>query len=169
MSTTYRYSTSWGDGWLRWDADRNAVTALEVPGATVPKSALPIDAAAPKEIRQLAKSIEEYVTGKRADLVSRAEIERWLDAAGVDGFRRKASLALCDVPYGVTLSYGELAELAGAPRAARAAGSMCSRNPLPLVVPCHRVLPANGRLGRYGTQGPDYKKKLLRLEGVATS
>jgi methylated-DNA-[protein]-cysteine S-methyltransferase len=63
------------------------------------------------------------------------------------------------------LSYGELAALAGSPGAARAAGSFCARNAFSPFVPCHRVVGANG-LGGFGELGPDYKRRLLALEGV---
>jgi methylated-DNA-[protein]-cysteine S-methyltransferase len=70
------------------------------------------------------------------------------------------------VPYGEIVSYGELARLAGYPRAQRAAGTFCARNRFGLVVPCHRVVGADG-LGSYGSLGLDYKRRLLALEGVA--
>jgi methylated-DNA-[protein]-cysteine S-methyltransferase len=72
--------------------------------------------------------------------------------------------ALRAVPRGEAVSYGELAALAGAPGAARAAGSFCARNRLGLFVPCHRVVGA-GDLGSYGSYGLDYKRRLLALEG----
>jgi methylated-DNA-[protein]-cysteine S-methyltransferase len=70
-----------------------------------------------------------------------------------------------EVPRGQTVSYGELAARAGNPRAARAVGTACARNPIPLVVPCHRVLPGSGGIGNYGG-GPERKRALLELEGV---
>jgi methylated-DNA-[protein]-cysteine S-methyltransferase len=73
--------------------------------------------------------------------------------------------ALRSVPRGETVTYGELAALAGAPGAARAAGSFCARNRLGLFVPCHRVVAA-GDLGSYGSLGVGYKRRLLELEGA---
>ena len=70
-----------------------------------------------------------------------------------------------DVHRGETISYGRLAAAAGYPRAARAVGTACARNPVPIVVPCHRVLPGSGRLGSYGG-GPQRKRALLELEGA---
>lgn len=71
------------------------------------------------------------------------------------------------VPFGSAVSYGMLAELAGYPRAARAVGTAMNRNPLCILIPCHRVLPADGRLGKYGTaQGAESKAWLLALEGL---
>jgi methylated-DNA-[protein]-cysteine S-methyltransferase len=80
-------------------------------------------------------------------------------------FRRAVLEKLREVPRGATVSYGELAARAGNPKAARAVGSACARNPVPIAVPCHRVLPGTGRLGNYGG-GPDRKRALLELEGV---
>ena len=68
-------------------------------------------------------------------------------------------------PAGETRTYGEVAEAIGAPRASRAVGSACGTNPVPIVVPCHRVVPATGGVGNYGL-GPDRKVELLRREGA---
>src|SRR4051794_30855335 len=80
-------------------------------------------------------------------------------------FRRAVLERLRDVPLGSTVSYAELAARAGNARAARAVGSACARNPVPIVVPCHRVLPGTGRLGNYAG-GPERKRALLTLEGA---
>jgi O-6-methylguanine DNA methyltransferase len=69
------------------------------------------------------------------------------------------------IPWGEVVSYGELAALAGRPRAARAAGSFCADNRFSLIIPCHRVVAANG-IGGYGVAGPALKRRLLALEGV---
>jgi methylated-DNA-[protein]-cysteine S-methyltransferase len=82
-------------------------------------------------------------------------------------FRRAALEALHgSVARGETVTYAELARRAGNPRAVRAAGSACATNPVPLVVPCHRVLPSSGRVGAYGLGGPTVKTHLLALEGA---
>ena len=73
---------------------------------------------------------------------------------------------LAEIGYGRTASYGAVAQLAGSPKAARAVGTACAHNPLPVVVPCHRVLPADGSLGGY-LGGPIAKKALLTLEAAA--
>ena len=80
-------------------------------------------------------------------------------------FLTNCARALRSVPRGEVVTYGELAALAGAPGAARAAGSFCARNRLGLFVPCHRVVSAGG-LGSYGSHGLAYKKRLLELEGA---
>jgi methylated-DNA-[protein]-cysteine S-methyltransferase len=79
-------------------------------------------------------------------------------------FHRACAEALRAVPRGEVVTYGELAALAGRPGAARAAGTFCARNPLPIFVPCHRVVAAGG-IGSYGTAGVEYKRRLLALEG----
>jgi methylated-DNA-[protein]-cysteine S-methyltransferase len=80
-------------------------------------------------------------------------------------FQLAVARALRAVPYGETVTYGELAALAGHPNAQRAAGSFCARNRLSLIVPCHRVVAAGG-LGSYGSLGVAYKRRLLELEGA---
>ena len=111
-----------------------------------------------------------------ADLVRR--LERYFAGAAVGfddvpvdleyetPFLERCALALREVPRGEVVTYGELAALAGAPGAARAAGSFCARNRLGLFVPCHRVVSAGG-LGSYGSHGVAYKRRLLALEGYA--
>jgi methylated-DNA-[protein]-cysteine S-methyltransferase len=87
-------------------------------------------------------------------------------AIEVDGtpFQQALADALRAVPRGDVVTYGELAALAGRPGAARAAGTFCARNALPIFVPCHRVVAADG-LGSYGSSGVEYKRRLLALEG----
>ncbi|HZS24707.1 MAG TPA: methylated-DNA--[protein]-cysteine S-methyltransferase [Gaiellaceae bacterium] len=81
-------------------------------------------------------------------------------------FLERCARSLRDVPRGEVVTYGELAALAGAPGAARAAGTFCARNRLGLFVPCHRVVAAGG-LGSYGSFGVEYKRRLLELEHAA--
>ena len=83
-------------------------------------------------------------------------------------FLERCAHVLRAVPRGEVVTYGELAALAGAPGAARAAGSFCARNRLGLFVPCHRVVGAGG-LGSYGSFGVEYKRRLLELEGYPTN
>ncbi|MGH2734747.1 MAG: methylated-DNA--[protein]-cysteine S-methyltransferase [Actinomycetota bacterium] len=80
-------------------------------------------------------------------------------------FRRAVLARLRAVPRGAVVTYGELAGRTGHPRAARAVGSACATNPVPIIVPCHRVVPAGGGVGSYGG-GPDRKRFLLELEGA---
>jgi methylated-DNA-[protein]-cysteine S-methyltransferase len=89
-----------------------------------------------------------------------------LDWRLVTGFRREVLRATEQIPYGRTASYRDVATTAGSPNAVRAAGSALATNPLPIVVPCHRVLRTGGGLGQY-RGGPEAKAQLLTLEGAA--
>jgi methylated-DNA-[protein]-cysteine S-methyltransferase len=80
------------------------------------------------------------------------------------GFTDRVLHVVARIPYGETLSYGEVAAQAGNPRASRAAGTACGNNPVPLIVPCHRVVQSGGKPGNYGG-GPEMKRALLGLEG----
>jgi methylated-DNA-[protein]-cysteine S-methyltransferase len=92
----------------------------------------------------------------------RKEFDLPLSMAGT-GFQRTVWTALCDIPYGETISYGELARRIGQPSASRAVGLANGRNPVSIIVPCHRVVGANGSLTGYGG-GLDRKRHLLALE-----
>lgn len=83
-----------------------------------------------------------------------------------NGFHRRVLEVVGEIPYGETRSYGEVAELAGVPRAARAAGSALARNPIGLIIPCHRVVRSDGTTGGYGggLSGTRLKRRLLDLE-----
>jgi methylated-DNA-[protein]-cysteine S-methyltransferase len=110
---------------------------------------------------QLINRIKGYFAGDRASFD-----DVGLDLEGWTPFQLAILRALRRIGYGEVVSYRDLARLAGYPRAQRAAGTFCARNQFGLVVPCHRVIAADG-LGSYGSLGPDYKRRLLALEGVA--
>ena len=129
--------------------------------STVPRGhARSGDDSAPKA-DQLIHRIKGYFAGDR---VSFDDVELELD--GWTPFQLAVMSALRRVGYGEVVSYSDLARLAGYPRAQRAAGTFCARNRFGLVVPCHRVVAADG-LGSYGSLGLEYKRRLLALEGVA--
>jgi methylated-DNA-[protein]-cysteine S-methyltransferase len=92
------------------------------------------------------------------------EFDVALDLRLAQGFRRRVVDNLRGIPYGQTATYAAVAESAGSPRAVRAVGTACALNPLPLVVPCHRVVRSDGRLGQYAG-GAEVKQRLLALEG----
>lgn len=106
-----------------------------------------------------ARQLTEYLRGERRsfDLV--------LDMPEMPPFRRRVLEELARIPYGETVSYGELAERCGRPAAARAVGNAVGRNPVPVVLPCHRVVRSDGSPGEYGG-GRERKRILLRLEGA---
>jgi methylated-DNA-[protein]-cysteine S-methyltransferase len=108
----------------------------------------------------LAKRLARYFSGQRSSF---EDVE--LDLAWCTQFQRSVAEVLRTIPYGETVTYGELAALAGHPGAQRAAGTFCAGNRFPVLLPCHRVLAANG-LGGYGSLGASYKRRLLELEGA---
>lgn len=108
-----------------------------------------------------AREFDEYFAGRRR------AFDLALDWRLVHGFRRTVLGTLAsDIGYGDTASYAALATLAGNPKAVRAVGTACATNPLPVVVPCHRVVRSDGSLGGY-LGGPEAKRTLLALEGSA--
>jgi methylated-DNA-[protein]-cysteine S-methyltransferase len=110
--------------------------------------------------QRLAQRLEAYFAGAKdgfADIL--------LDLDGATEFQRALTTTLRNVAYGEVVTYAELAARAGYPRAQRAAGTFCAHNRFAVVVPCHRVVAADG-LGSYGTLGVAYKRRLLELEGV---
>ncbi|MGI6547776.1 MAG: methylated-DNA--[protein]-cysteine S-methyltransferase [Bacillota bacterium] len=113
----------------------------------------------PSFAAELAEDLLAYAQGEelRCDLP--------LDLTGLTAFQRSVLNVLRQVAFGQLTSYGELARAAGYPGAARAVGQVMANNPLPLVIPCHRVLRSDGSLGGFGG-GPEMKQRLLRLEGV---
>lgn len=87
------------------------------------------------------------------------------EIVGGTPLQRAVWLALAKIPYGQTASYSELAEKVGFPRAVRAVASACGANPLPLIIPCHRVVAKDGTLAGFSLGGVDVKERLLALEG----
>lgn len=105
------------------------------------------------------RQLDEYFEGRREGF------ELAFDLGPAAPFARSVLRELAAVPYGQTTTYGTLAARVGAPRAARAVGTVMNRNPLPIVLPCHRVVGSNGSLTGYAG-GLELKEQLLRLEGA---
>ncbi|HET7857514.1 MAG TPA: methylated-DNA--[protein]-cysteine S-methyltransferase [Gaiellaceae bacterium] len=139
----------WGVGEIWLDGDRMLWHELPRPGAAAGQS------------HPLGERFAAYFTGKRDDF---RDLE--LEVDDPTPFQRSVLEVLRRIPYGETVTYGELAALAGHPNAQRAAGTFCAHNRFAIVVPCHRVVAAEG-LGSYGSLGVEYKRRLLELEGVA--
>ena len=112
---------------------------------------------APGRLDAAAREIDEYFAGRRH------AFDLPLDWRLSAGFRRTVLSHLPDIGYGRTASYSAVAQLAGSPKAVRAVGTACATNPLPVVVPCHRVVRSDGSMGGY-RGGPDAKRTLLTLE-----
>ncbi|OMC09401.1 methylated-DNA--[protein]-cysteine S-methyltransferase [Mycobacterium sp. SP-6446] len=113
---------------------------------------------APARLDPVARQLEEFFAGRRRSF------EVALDWSLSQGFRRTVLERLnADIGYGSTTSYATLARLSGSPKAVRAVGTACATNPIPIVVPCHRVIRSDGAVGAY-RGGPDAKRVLLDLE-----
>jgi methylated-DNA-[protein]-cysteine S-methyltransferase len=114
---------------------------------------------APAKLDAVRRELDLYFEGKLT------ELDLPIDWQLTGGFRGKVQRAINRIPYGQTRTYMDMARSAGNERAVRAAGTACGSNPIPIVVPCHRVLRSGGGLGGYGG-GLPMKEELLRLEGV---
>jgi methylated-DNA-[protein]-cysteine S-methyltransferase len=114
---------------------------------------------APARLDDLRRQLDEYFEGHRQ------QFEVPIDWSLSHGFTQRILQAIWAIPFGETSNYRDVATAAGNPRATRAAGNACGANPIPIVVPCHRVLRTGGGLGGY-TGGVEKKETLLTLEGV---
>jgi methylated-DNA-[protein]-cysteine S-methyltransferase len=137
-----------------WATDRG-LTYLHLPGPGLPD--LPRDGGSCKHLDRLERALTSYFEGRGRKL------DVPTDVKGTP-FQERVWDEMRKIPYGETRTYGELADAVGHPRAARAVGSACSRNPVPLVVPCHRVVSGSGIGGWNGR--PGMKESLLGIEGV---
>jgi len=133
------------------ESDREVERLAKAFGVRVLRSAKPIDPA--------RRELDEYFDGRRRTF------DVPVDVAFLADFNRRVLQELARVPYGEVVTYGELAARAERPRAARAVGTVMNRNPLPIVLPCHRVIGASGKLVGYAG-GLERKETLLRLEGA---
>ena len=133
------------------DPEHHLETLARLFGPRVLRSAKPVE--------RVRRELDEYFAGRRQHF----DIEP--DVRFQPPFYRQVLAELARVEYGQTTTYGTLAALAGNPRAARAVGTVMNRNPVPIVLPCHRVIGASGSLTGYGG-GLDRKEQLLRLEGA---
>ncbi|MGJ9711039.1 methylated-DNA--[protein]-cysteine S-methyltransferase [Actinotignum sp. GS-2025c] len=148
-------------------AQAHALIAVVLPGLSRPQAVTELEDGEERRraevlAARVCAQLTEYFAGERTrfTLPTDLVLTRGPCAARVQR-------ALAEIPYGQTRSYGELAAMVGNPRAVRAVGSACARNPIPIVLPCHRVLAAHGALGGYAG-GLDMKKALLRLESFHT-
>ena len=115
---------------------------------------------APARLDDIARQLDEYFAGRRK------QFDLPLDLSRSAGFRRIVLTYLPTIEYGHTASYQAVAEGVHNPKAVRAVGTACATNPLPIVIPCHRVIRSDGALGAY-LGGPDTKRRLLDLETAA--
>jgi methylated-DNA-[protein]-cysteine S-methyltransferase len=162
------FDTAIGLCGVAWSA--RGLTRVQLPeanrGATLSRlrrdPAQPAVDRPPPEVERAIGHLEIYLAGEKVDFGGVA-----LDLTGVSEFHRKVYEAARGIGWGQTMTYGELALLAGSPGAARAVGQALGRNPVPIVVPCHRILASGGKVGGFSAfGGTATKERLLALEGV---
>ena len=167
------FRVSWG--WVATVASKRGVQGVLLPVArkldarrwiekTAPDAVPADDPRTPPSVAKLLATvrrlIEQYFAGRPVDFTTLP-----LDLGDCPPFRRKALAALAKVGYGEKITYGVLAAAAGKPTAARAAAGACARNPLPLVIPCHRVIASDGSPGGFSAAGGvALKRRMLALE-----
>jgi methylated-DNA-[protein]-cysteine S-methyltransferase len=140
------------DRYLIIEGDFDVITGIEI-------SDTPVSGAAEGEVAKAAKQLDEYAKGNLKDFSLK------LRPQGTD-FQRKVWDVLLSIPYGEVLTYGQIAEKIGNPKAVRAVGGACHNNPIGIVIPCHRVLGKDGSLTGYAG-GVHLKEMLLRHEKKA--
>ena len=118
-----------------------------------------------KKFPAVEKAVRDYFKGVRADF---SGIRLCMD--GMPDFHRKVYKQLLKVPYGKRVTYKELARMAGNPNASRAVGGAMRRNPIPLIIPCHRVIRSDGATGQFSADGgPAFKRRMLEMESPRDS
>ena len=159
----HQFETRWGE--FRTAANESKLLLISMPGESIAyfddKIAENFGGLTVKQGGKLNKQAEKEIKAYLAGNLKEFTIDFEIDAAP---FQKKVLKFVSTIPYGKTFSYGEIALKLGNPRASRAVGTANARNNLPLIIPCHRVVAANG-LGGYGG-GLPLKIKLLRHEGV---
>jgi methylated-DNA-[protein]-cysteine S-methyltransferase len=147
-------------GVLTIESDGEAITHITLPDERTkkPKGSTADDSPVPKVVKRAVTQLTEYFAGERT------EFDLPLEVDGTE-FQKDVWMTLADIPYGKTISYAELAGMVGRPTAFRAVGQANGANPIPIVLPCHRVIATGGGIGGYGG-GLDMKRKLLALEGI---
>jgi methylated-DNA-[protein]-cysteine S-methyltransferase len=149
-------------GWVAVMASRAGVVGTTLPQTTPSKAFLALGVRAqgatrdPEAVADLARRMQAYFQGERIEFADA------LDIKGT-GFQLRVWTATRGIPYGQTVSYRDVAVQSGSPRAARASGQALGANPVPIIVPCHRVLSSDGTLGGFGG-GLDMKTRLLEME-----
>lgn len=154
MQTIYCYHSPIGP--LRLAGSDEGLTHILLSGQAVPEGAVEVETPL---LRQAARELSEYFDGKRKAFTVP------VFPKGTP-FQRRVWAALQTIPYGRTVSYKDIAAQIGRPAVTRAVGGANGKNPIPILIPCHRVIAADGSLGGYSL-GLDLKRKLLALEGTS--
>jgi methylated-DNA-[protein]-cysteine S-methyltransferase len=157
------FETAWGWMGLAWRRGRLCRVMLPASRRRLSQEARLLELRTTIAAKsQLARQLVRYFAGERVELSAP------LAFPSASAFRRRVWEVTVAVPYGEVLTYGAIAARVGRPRAGRAVGQALAANPLPLVVPCHRVVGADGGLGGFSADGGvEVKRRLLELEGVA--
>jgi methylated-DNA-[protein]-cysteine S-methyltransferase len=152
------FTTAWG--WCGIGATDRGLARLIIPdGASRAELAHELGAPETKGVHPAMKMIADYFAGRRRAL------DIPVDLAGATAFERAAYREVARIPYGGTASYGEIARRTGRPGAARAVGAAMAKNPVPIIVPCHRVVRSGGALGGFSARGgAATKARLLAFE-----
>ncbi len=150
------YQTEYGTGWVVLNEEE--LVEIVLPGAAPPQA----EDSAPGAAAHLVECLEQYYSGN-AMWIYRPD---FAEAAANTPFQREIYKVVAGIRPGETMSYGEVAEAAGRPGAARAVGTAMARNPYPPIIPCHRVVAADGGLGGYGG-GVEMKASMLEREQEA--
>jgi len=160
-ASTVTFDTTLGRCAILWS--EAGITGVLLPSAKVrPGPALDDGVEVPRFVRAAIDGIGAVMAGEARDL---RDVP--LDERGIDDWRRTVYAATRDIPPGTTRSYGEVARAVGRPDAARDVGAALARNPFPVLVPCHRVVAANGALHGFSAPGGlATKRRMLELEGA---
>jgi methylated-DNA-[protein]-cysteine S-methyltransferase len=158
------FETKWGYVLIAWN--QHGICYLSLPGRKDKdrknkiKDKFPgAKKGDPSEIRETIKLVKKYFAGEKVIFKEK------LDWSWATPFQKKALKELLKIPYGNTISYGELAKKAGSPKAARAVGTANAGNMIPLIIPCHRVIRSDGAFGGFsGPGGVRQKKRMLEME-----
>jgi methylated-DNA-[protein]-cysteine S-methyltransferase len=145
-------------GVLTIESNGDAITHITLPEKSSRKLPNPDNSTFPDVMKSAASQLNEYFAGERN------EFDLPIALQGTD-FQKDVWMTLADIPYGKTISYAELAGMVGRPTAFRAVGQANGANPIPIVLPCHRVIASGGGIGGYGG-GLPMKRQLLALEGI---
>ncbi|HEX4484294.1 MAG TPA: methylated-DNA--[protein]-cysteine S-methyltransferase [Solirubrobacteraceae bacterium] len=153
------FETALGTCALRWS--ELGISEVVMPGARAPRGSIGADSSAvPESVRAAVAGIVALLEGERRDLRSIV-----LDERRIGSFRRRVYAATRAIAAGATAGYGEIARAIGAPEEARAVGTALGENPFPIIVPCHRVLAANGALHGFSAPGGiATKRRMLEIE-----
>ena len=160
-SATLTFDTALGRCAIRWS--EAGITGVLLPKAGGrPGQSFEVGAVVPAFVGEAIEGIVAVMGGSKRDLSSIP-----LDERGIDDFRRAVYRETRDIPAGTTRSYGEVARAIGRPDGARDVGTALARNPFPIIVPCHRVVAANGALTGFSAPGGlETKRRMLELEGA---